>query len=420
MESVGTESHVETQPQRSLKYTAVPEGLWRAGAYFVPSILKKRQSHHHSAGLPAPGLSWSSLAAVVADEVVLAGFKITRDPPTTEAWKRIATEVNDALGCFADNGWIEDPAAYHRSPSVPTDVVSTPLTRWEALGLPWEQLRWSSDWLPHPDEPGHDRWASYERNTRGSAFVLRHRDNKARHWALVLHGTEQGRLLVDQKVFRARHLFQELGCNVIMPLLPLHASRRSLDGEGTGFPTLDVLDNIHGIAQSVFDTRSILAWIRQQNPVGISVTGLSLGGNIAAVVAGLEEPLGAVVGLVPAVDFPELFRRQSPKAMRNSDAFSTLHTASKQLHQVVSPLSFSPATPPNRLFLLAGLHDRLLDPVVQAGRLASHWNTTNVHWVERGHVTHMSGAQLGAVIDEAVEAAVAHHVEATARDQTAT
>ena len=394
----------QTRPQEGLKLGAIPAAFWRTGAYFTLPYYMKRRGAHRRSSVPAPTASLGGVAGVLADELVLAGFKITRNPPTSDAWQRITSEVSDAIISFHDQGWILEPQTYHLSPVVPADATAHRVKKWESLGLRWEQLRWTSDWTPHGDQPGADRWLGYEHNERASAWVLRHRGDTPRHWAVLVHGTEQGRLLVDQMVFRARQLHHELGCNVVMPLLPLHASRRAHDPTGSGFPTLDVMDNIHGLAQSAYDVRCLLAWIREQEPTGVSLTGLSLGGYVAALVAGLEGPLDAVVGLVPAVDFPEVFRRQTPKQMRNNEMLIKLNEASRVLHSVVSPLSFKPGTPPERLHILAGLHDRLLDPRSQAARLGDHWGTTNVTWVERGHVTHLLSSELGKVLTAAVSA----------------
>lgn len=393
----------QTRPQRGLKAGAVPAALWRTGAYFASPHYLRRRSSHRQASLPAPTASLGGVAGVLADELVLAGFKITRDPPTLDAWERIASEVAEALTTFESSGWLSDPESYHREPTAPRDATVKAVTRWESLGLRWEQLRWTSEWAPYPAEPGADRWARYERNRRASAWVLRHRDEGPRHWALLVHGTEQGHLLVDQLVFQARRLHFDLGCNVMMPLLPLHASRRPVAPIGTGFPTLDVMDNVHGLAQSAYDVRCALEWVAEQEPAGVSLTGLSLGGYVAALVAGLTGPLDAVVGLVPAVDFPEVFRRQTPRHMRNSAAFDELTEASGRIHSVVSPLSLAPRTPGEQLHVIAGLHDRLLDPRSQAARLVEHWGTPNVTWLERGHLTHLMSANLAGILGAAMQ-----------------
>lgn len=392
-----------TEPQSSLKLAAIPSALWRTGAYFAPAHRRRLAHRHRESGTPVPSASVLAAFSVLADEIVLAGFKVTRDPPTSAMWQRISTEVEESIGLFEERGWSTDPRSYHREPSVPTDLHTVKVRRWEKLGLPWEQLRWTSDWYPHEEEPGSQRWTSYDRNERASAWLLRHRDDEPRHWAVLLHGTEQGRLLIDQRVFRARWLHEELGCNVVLPLLPMHASRRPPQPT-SGFPTLDVMDNIHGLAHSAYDVRCLLAWVSEQDRTGTSLTGLSLGGGVAALVAGLGEALDAVVGLVPAVDFPEVFRRQTPHLMRSEDAFVRLDSSSRRLHEVVSPMSFVPATPADQLTVMAGLNDRLLDPLTQAGRLAKHWKTDNVHWVDQGHVTHMGTSTLAECLRTAVTA----------------
>lgn len=399
------EQRLNERPQNSLKYSALPMALWRSGMYFAPGYRDKRVANHSTAGLPAPGTSAGAIFSVLADEMVLAGFKIIRNPPTDQTWERFGYEVAHAEEQFDAAGWLADPRSYHQDPSVPDDIHSAAVARYATLGLPWQQLRWASKWQPWPDEPGAQRWLAYAENRRASAWILRHHDSQPRHWAVLVHGTEQGRLLVDQMVFRARKLHEELGCNVVLPLLPLHGSRRTRDGAGTGFPTVDPLDNVHGLAQSAFDVRTLLRWIETQSPASVSVSGLSLGGYVAALVAGLEPALGAVVGMVPAVDFPEVFHRQSPKEMRGQERFEAMAAASARVHEVVSPLRFIPATPPERLYVVAGLHDRLLDPRAQTARLVDHWGTSNVTWLARGHVTHMSSPELTAVLCDAISAA---------------
>ncbi|MFV0316464.1 MAG: hypothetical protein ACK5O2_05810 [Microthrixaceae bacterium] len=391
-----------TAPQAGIKLAAVPRAFLRSAAYFTPPAVWRRNRRYRAAGLPTPGTSPLAAISVVADEVVLAGFKITREPPTAEAWERITGEVRTALDVFESKGWLDDPSSYHREPQYPADVHSVSVRRWERSGMPWKQLRWTSTWEPDPLEPGTDRWKGYDHNDRASAWLLRHDDDQPRPWVVVVHGTEQGRLLVDQRVFRVRHMYEDLGANVIMPLLPLHASRRPRQCATSGFPTLDTLDNIHGLAQSAFDVRCALEWVRSQDPAGISLVGLSLGGGVAALVAGLDEPFDGVLGLVPAVDFPELFHRQTPHEMRSEASFMHLDVSSRRLHSVVSPLSFTPATPPQRLHVLAGLNDRLLDPRTQAGPLIEHWATTNSRWVDQGHVTHMGTGAMVEMIDAAL------------------
>ena len=57
------------------------------------------------------------------------------------------------------------------------------------------------------------------------------------------------------------------------------------------FPTDDVLDNVHGLAQSVWDIRRLVSWIRRQDDSPVGLAGVSLGGYAAALAAALEHGL---------------------------------------------------------------------------------------------------------------------------------
>ena len=73
------------------------------------------------------------------------------------------------------------------------------------------------------------------------------------------------------------------------------------------FPGEDVLDNVHGAAQSVWDIRRLVSWIRTQDPgARIGVNGVSLGGYITSLVASLEDGLACAIVGVRVVDLVDL------------------------------------------------------------------------------------------------------------------
>jgi len=235
--------------------------------------------------------------------------------------------------------------------------------------------------------------------------MRRHRGGP-RPWVVCVHGAEMGgRPLIDTRILRADHLHRDLGLNVAIPVLPMHGPRRPdlpPPGSAAGFPGLDLVDDVHGLAQAVWDVRRLIAWIRTQGPSGIGLTGFSLGGCVAALVAGLERPLDVVVAGCPAVDLPSMFRRGSPAGMRHDDRFSSLMDKADELLPVVSPLSFEPATPVDRRYVYAGLVDRLAHPVEQAGELARHWGDPHVLWFAGGHVSHRFNGAVSAFVDDAL------------------
>jgi len=242
----------------------------------------------------------------------------------------------------------------------------------------------------------------YQENTLGRATVVRHKAGN-RPWVLCIHGTGQG-ADTDLRSFRVRHLYTELGCNVVLAILPLHGPRQAPKKVEARFPTLDVLDNVNGIAQAAWDVRRLLSWIRNQEPTGIGLMGVSLGGYIAALVAGLEDqPLQCVLPIIPATDFPRLFSQQSPPALR--DQMLPFLKESQQLHSVVSPLSFTPSTPVDARALVGGLADKLIDPVEQVAPLWEHWDRPAILWYPGGHLGHVIRSDLYSFIDERLKLA---------------
>ncbi len=303
----------------------------------LPAPGSASRSRREEAGVPRVRVTAAVRAHIAADEATLATFRRLRKPPGDDDLDRIVEEVDLARDHFARAGWLDDPGSYHRAPEPLTQPELRPS---RAAQLRVERMKFSSGWAPPADVPGRERWLSYQANTLGRATVLRHRD-ESRPWVVCIHGTGMGRD-ADLRSFRARHLFEDLGCNVVLPILPLHGPRREPKRSTAQFPSIDPLDNVHGLAQAAHDVRRILGWIRMQSPSAIAVQGVSLGGYVAALVAGLAEPLDCVIAIIPATDFPTLFRSQTPPRMTRR--LTPILEPATALHRVVSPLEFAPST----------------------------------------------------------------------------
>jgi pimeloyl-ACP methyl ester carboxylesterase len=361
--------------------------------------IASRLHRRDAAGVPRVDITLGVRAHVLADEAVLATFRRLRKPPTAEQWLRITNETEHAVARWAREGWLADPRSFHADPP----LLEQPLLRESRAGLnlnagplPVERMKFASDWSPPPDAPGRDRWLRYSENATARATVIRHRGGP-RPWVVCIHGTEMGRD-ADLRAFRARKLFDDLGCNLVFPILPLHGPRRVAKEAGAQFPSLDFIDNVFGLAQAASDVRRILSWIRIQQPLRIGMLGVSLGGYVAALVAGLEtEPLDCVLPIIPATDFPALFRRQSPAELQA--LLDPVMEQASLVHSVVSPLRFAPTTPRSRRAIAAGLADKLIDPVEQVAPLWEHWDRPNIHWYSGGHVGHLVRRDLRTFID---------------------
>lgn len=378
----------------------------RTAGFLLPGASSRRRERFDDFRIPTPHRSAALAFHVALDELTLSTMKLVRPEPPTAWWEAVRAETTEAVDLFDREGWSGDPVAYLGDPpplhSPSTRPLFTPAAR-------LQRVSFDSGWSPRPEEPGAQRWNDARANRRVRAHVLAHAEPRGRPWVVLVHGTGMGYVEADVRSMGAVHFHRDLGCNVVMPVLPMHGPRRHGRG-GVEFPALDPLDDVHGLAQSAWDVRRVIGWIRATHePSAIAVAGISLGGYVAALVAGLDAPLDAVVCMVPATDFPALLRRHVRRRLRASAEFRDLHDASKTLHTAVSPLRLEPATPVDRRFIVAGTADRLVDPVEQVAPLWRHWGEPSIHWIPQGHVGHLLRPDTRRFVDDAlVRSGVVH------------
>ena len=102
--------------------------------------------------------------------------------------------------------------------------------------------------------------------------------------------------------FQPEYLHEELGLNLIMPVLPMHGPRDTgslISGEST--LSGDIMDTLHTGAQAMWDLRRLVWWLREiEDAPAIGALGHSLGGYAVSLLASLAEDLGCVVAGNPA------------------------------------------------------------------------------------------------------------------------
>lgn len=333
-------------------------------------------------GLPVPGLSPSVLLQVAVDEATLSLVMGPNRFPRRAEYEQVAAELAAARVLFDAQGWLADPASYHRRPPPLTDPEVAG-TGW-AMGLSYERLRFTSGFEPRVGEPGREHWASYEPNRTAWATVVRHRD-RDRPWVVALHGFGMGQPFMDFVGLHVARLHRELGLNVVVPTLPLHGPRKVTRFSGEVFLSFDLMATVHAMTHTMWDVRRLLSWLRTQGAPAIGVYGISLGGYAAALLAALEE-LDCVIAGVPVSDFPALFHAHSPRHIRLRAAeHEILRGNAEIVHRVIGPLAMSPLVAPDRRFIYAGLADRMSRPQ-QAHALWEHWGRPDICWYPGNHI----------------------------------
>jgi hypothetical protein len=317
------------------------------------------------------------------DNVVLAGFRLLQTHRPAEELEAIHEEALRALEVYDEAGWLDAPGLAHASQVAPaTDEVS--LVRTTAGRLAYEHLRFPSGYVPHEADPSSQRWLAFEGNRTVHAWVLRH--TEPRPWIVCVHGALMGNPRSDMLLFKAAWLYEKLGLNVAMPILPLNGPRKAARSEAAHFPSENVMHNLHGVLQGVADVRRTIAWIRSlEGDRRIAIHGVSLGGYTTALVAGLEPGLDcAVLGVAP-VDLVQLLERHHGAGHGHDLRVRNFELAAR-LGAMISPLAFDPQLPRERRFIYAGVADQLVDFAAHVSPMIAHWEYPETLAYDGGHV----------------------------------
>lgn len=361
-------------------------------------------------GPPVPGLSPGLLANVAMDEAALLAFMGPNRFPRRADYERVRDELAAARGLYAERGWLADPASYHRTPP---GLERLQIDRGWAAGVSYERFHFDSGYEPHDGEPGRDRWVHYATNRVAGGWMLRHEDGP-RPWVVCVHGFGMGYPFMAFHPFDAPGLHRDLGVNVIGPTLPLHGRRKVTRLSGEAMLSFDLMNSVLGLAQSVWDLRRLLTWVRAQEPASIAVYGISLGAYVASLLVTLDPGVDTVVAGVPVVDFPALYHAHAPSNIRlRVVEHEILGGPAEDVHRVVSPLSLPPLVPREGRFVFAGLGDRMAYPT-QAWRLWKHWDGPEITWYPGSHMGFLWSGEVRAFVRRALARSDDHRQPAAA------
>nr|WP_123024428.1 hypothetical protein [Mycolicibacterium stellerae] len=366
----------------------------RTGGYYAQSWRDYLGSEPHDLPIARPTVALALHA--LRDEIVLLGLRARRPVSDERAFDRINREVVAALDFYGRRGWLDNAEGFFARPPALTDVT---VAQVKSRRHPHSRIAFESGYAPHPGEPGAQRWSGYTANTREYALMLRH--SVPRPWLVCIHGAEMGRAALDLALFRAWHLHENLGLNVVLPVLPMHGPRARGLPKGTVFLGEDVMDNVHATAQAVWDVRRLIGWIRSQEPESsIGLNSISLGGYIASLVASLEDGLTCAILGVPVVDLIELLGRHAGLGLDDPRRHTV--ALAEPIGRMISPLSLTPRVPIAGRFIYAGVADRLVHPREQVLRLWDHWGRPEIVWYRGGHTGFFQSRPVQRFVDDAL------------------
>jgi hypothetical protein len=241
--------------------------------------------------------------------------------------------------------------------------------------------RIESDYVPFDAEiPGSD----------GPILVEHwvHEPGRPRGTVLALHGFTMGNPRIDAFMLLASHWYRR-GLDVALLTLPHHGDRTSSDARFSGerFAVPHVARLSEAVREAIYEIRQVVHFLREESGAPAGVLGLSLGGYLAALSAGLCDDLDFVIPIVPPVCIGDLawrfFTRTSHHRRGGASALSQEEL--RRSFRIHSPLTHPLRISRERVMIVAGRGDRIVPPE-HPTTLWKSWGEPRIHWFSGSHL----------------------------------
>ncbi len=250
-----------------------------------------------------------------------------------------------------------------------------------------------------PVDPAlRESYARNHANVRAHARYWRHHHGP-RPTVIAIHGFSADLYYLNEWFFSLPWLYEQ-GFDVLLFTLPFHGRRkgRLAPFSGHGFFAGGAPRINEAFAQAVHDLRAYVDWLEDVRGVSkVGVTGVSLGGLTASLLATVEDRLAFVVPNVPVVSIADLVMEWEPIGIATRATLRLTRTTvrdARRLLAVSTPLTWPCAVPHERRLIIGGIGDRLAPPK-HARLLWEHWGRCRLHWFPGSHLVHLDrGAYL--------------------------
>lgn len=253
----------------------------------------------------------------------------------------------------------------------------------------FETLSWRSAHVPFSAAYARRHHGEYAKNLTAYARWLRPRAGRRRSILLHVHGwLEPGSWLEEGTLLPMFH--RELGVDVAHIQLPFHG-RRSPPGQlfhGEWFWTADLVRSLEAVVQAVTDVRSAMAWFRALGYQEVGVSGLSLGGCIAMLLACVEPAPDYVVPMIAHLELAEAVE-EAPILWRMKKDLERFGLGREQRREIFArvPLARArPKIPGDRQLWVAAREDGYLKAEL-VDKQWEEWARPPILWIPGGHMT---------------------------------
>jgi hypothetical protein len=227
-----------------------------------------------------------------------------------------------------------------------------------------------------------------------------HTRRQGRATVLALHGFSMGYPRIDAFALFAGQCFRA-GFDVALLTLPFHGVRTPRDARFSGerFAVPHVARLNEAVRQAVYEIHVVSGWLRQHTRAPIGLLGLSLGGHLSALMAGLTSDLDFVIPMVPPVCFGDLAWRffAASRHYRDGGSPAFSYDELRAAYRVHSPLIYPRRVEKHRILILAGRGDQIV-PREHPHALWRHWDEPEIYWFSGSHLAPFRRGVLSAKI----------------------
>jgi hypothetical protein len=259
--------------------------------------------------------------------------------------------------------------------------MQTRYKRWLPGGAQLER-RVESDYVPYLTEGT---------GAAGHPIMLehwRHEPGRPRATVVALHGFTMGRPRIDAMMLLANQWYRH-GLDVALLTLPYHGARTPTDSRFSGehFAVPDVVRLGEAVREAIYEIRLVMHWLREESGAPVGLLGLSLGGYLTALSAGLQDDLDFAIPMVPPVCIGDLAWRFFSRTRHHREGGESALSEEelRRAFRVHSPLAHPLRVPKERVLIIAGRGDRVVPPEHPAA-LWEHWGRPSIYWFSGSHL----------------------------------